>query len=81
MPLKSIVIEAKKNTPQPKAYDPSRPIANFIDLTNEKPEDNQSAGELWKQCKHRKEGPYASLCMQFNCHCVKDKCKRKWMKF
>ena len=81
MALKSIVVDAKRNTPQLKAYDPSRPIANFIDLTGEKPEDNLQAGELWKQCRHKKEGPYADMCMQFNCHCVKDKCKRKWMKF
>ena len=84
MPLKSFIALAKKNTPQGKPFDPSKPIANFIDATGETFSGNKGAGGAkpsWEQCRHLKKDPSGKhLCSQFFSNCVQEKCKGKFIR-
>lgn len=83
MPLKSFVILAKKNTPQPRAYAPGQPITNFIDASEEVMIQKMEANGTkisWENCKHIKKDPTGKcLCSQFFSNCVKEKCKQKFI--
>jgi hypothetical protein len=85
MPLKSFVVLAKKNTPLAQSYDPSRPITNFIDATEEsvmlaKAEANGTKLS-WESCKCLKKDPTGKhLCSQFFTNCVQEKCKTKFIR-
>jgi hypothetical protein len=80
MPLKSIVIEAKRNTPEQKQFDPSKPITNFIDATQIQGIGVAIESETakWEECKALKQSGERCFCTMYTSLCAKEKCPTKF---